>query len=203
MSVHCMRILTHIHTCRRISSSSSTSTASSSEERDDIITTGGHVSPVHSPTPILVNLSETSPTPIGCGSNVVAKGNNGSSSGNDATDLLSSNSDGGLSQFSFVNASLPLNFPLPPFTSAAPIRLSTGPFQLLTAPQSSNSGTSLLPPSASKPPSSASIPSSSCSSGQPVPVITSHVLPMPPYQPFNPSSNSELNPDLSFLYTVS
>ena len=189
-------IHTHIH--RRRLSSSSTSSASSSDDRDDVITTlntSGHVSPAHSPTPILVNLSDTPPTPVGRGSSAVARGNSVSShSNNGITDLMSSNTDNGLSQYSLIDPSQ-LPFSLPTFTTNG-LPGNSGFQEVLTAPQSS---TSLLV-SASQPLSSISIPTSSRSSGQPMPVITSHVLPMPPYPQFNLSSTSELNSDFSFLF---
>ena len=206
---------THIHThsfihffYRRQSSSSSTSSASSSDDRDDVITTlntSGHVSPAHSPTPILVNLSDTPPTPVGRGSSAVAKGNNVSShSSNDVAELVPSSTDSGLSQYSLFDPSqIPLNLTLPTCTyTNTGLSGNSGFQEVLTAPQSSStSGNSLLVP-ASQPPSSI-LSSSSRSSGQPMSVITSHVLPvLPPYPQFNLSSASELNStDFSFLFS--
>lgn len=189
----------HIYFCRRQSSSSSTSSASSSDDRDDVITTlnmSGHVSPAHSPSPVLVNLSDTPPTPVGRGSSAVATGNNVSSrSNNDVAELVPSSS--GLSQYSLLESShLPLSFPLPTYSNTG-LSGNSGFQGILTAPQSSSSsGTS-----ASQPLSSSSIMSSSSrSSGQPTSVITSHVLPvLPPYPQFNMSSTSES--DFAFLFS--
>ena len=192
-TVHCTRTMstysiTMYRTCthkldRRQSSSSNTSSASSSDDQDDAITTlntSGHVSPAHSPTPILVNLSDTPPTPIGRGSSAIARGNNVSShSNNDVAELVSSSTDSGLSQYSLFDPSqIPLNLTLPTYTNTG-LSGNSGFQEVLTVPQSSNnSGTSLLVP-ASQPPSSSSIMSlSSRSSGQPTSVITSHVLPV-------------------------
>ena len=88
-----------------------------------------------------------------------------------------------------------MNFSLPTYTSTG-LSGNSGFQEIPTAPQSSsNSGTSLLIP-ASQPLSS----SSSRSSGQPMPVISSHILPvLPPYQQFNMSSTSES--DFAFLFS--
>jgi hypothetical protein len=190
----------HVHFSRRQSSSSSTSSASSSDDRDDVIAAfnmSGHVSPAHSPSPILVNLSDTPPTPVGRGGSAVARGNNVSSPNNsDAAEFVSSSSSG-LPQFPIFNSSqLPINFPLPTYTTTGLSGNSSFP-EIPTAPQSSsNSGTSSLLIPASQPLSL----SSSRSSSQPMSVISSNVLPvLPPYQQFNMSSASES--DFAFLFS--
>ena len=190
------------HTFRRQSSSSSTSSASSSDERDDVITnlnTSGHISPTHSPGPILVNLSDTPPTPVGRGSSAVARGNNVSSHNN--SDVRDSSS--GLSQFPIFDPSqLPINFSLPTYTSTG-LSGSSGFQEIPTVPQSSssNSGTLLLLP-VSQPLSLSS--SHTCTSGQPTPVISSNVLPvLPPYQQFSNVLSSSSESDFAFLFSDS
>lgn len=196
--------------CRRRSSSSSgTSSTSTSDDQDDIITTRRrHHSSAHSPTRIVVNLSDIPPTPISCSDVSVtrSRGNSVSRSGtNDVSDYVRSSNDSGIQLID--NDQLLINFPISAFTNNPAVarrKHKTGlsgssGFQLQNVPQSSssrNSGTSLLP-SVSQPPSSSS------SSGQQVPVITSRVLPLPPYSQFNPTPGSDLNSDLSFLFPVS
>ena len=192
---------THTHRIRRQSSSSSTTSASSGEERDDAVTTINTTSGCVNPRPS----TRPPPTAVGRGSS----NNSGASAAATSTCVVSCSDDliltpsSGDATSNLINKDwlpilnstlntlpLPLLFP-PNFTSsAAPIRLdadSVNPaLQLLTAPQSSSSVTSLQT-AASKPPSSSS-------SGQPVSVITSRgALPIPPYQQFQPSS--ELNSD--------
>lgn len=188
----------HYSCFRRQSSSSSTSSASSSDERDDVITnlnTSGHVSPTHSPAPgpILVNLSDTPPTPVGRGSSAVARGNNVSSHNN--SDVGESSS--GLSQYPIFDPSqLPISFSLPTYTSTG-LSGSSGFHEIPMAPQSSsNSGTPSLLLPVSQPLSL----SSSRSSGQPTPVISSNVLPMPPYQ-FSNVLSSASESDFAFLFS--
>ena len=158
--------------------------------------------------PILVNLSDTPPTPVGRGSSAVARGNNVSSHNDNEvaeSTVPSSTNSGLLQQYPILDPSqLPLNFSLPTFTSTG-LSGNSGFQDILTLPQSissSNSGASLLIP-ASQPLSSITS-SSSHSSSQPMSVITSHVLPvLPPYPQFNLSSTaSDLNSsDFSFLFS--
>ena len=204
---HTTHTLTHTHTHSRQSSSSST-TSASSEERDDVTTTlntSGCVSPLHSPR------TATRSQPVGRGSNSSSTVITGTDPKSSSTEVLPLNLDndlvlGNICNYPFL---IPPNISmsssgqqllLPSSTSAQSLRLnapSANPaLQVIAAPQSSNTGSSLSPSSRSNSPSSeAATAAAVSSSGQPVSVITSYPasLPIPPYQPLH--SSSELNSD--------